>query len=164
MLVEYFNSLGNYLVKGISDSLATKGLTNTGQTKASLQFKATETRFTLFGAQSLGALDDGASPLRNKTGGFIEAITDWAKSKLSKNDKEARSLAFAYMKKRTGKGGGGATTDKAGNYIVPNPFNVGGVLSDTINKELIAEVKKEVLKNVYVGIRTDIKTAIRALK
>jgi hypothetical protein len=158
------DTFGKMIVKGIQTNLDTKGLTNTGQTKASVRYEIKDTTLTVYGAMNLLPLEDGAKPLRNKTGGFIEAITEWAQSKLGLSQKEARGLAFAYMKRRTGKGDAGRTTAPDGSYIVPNQFNVGGVLSDTITPQMIAELT-DMAKNEYLlTFKREINQAIRGIK
>jgi len=164
MLEQYFNKLGEQLIKDISASLDAKGLTNTGETKASIRYDAKEDRFTLYGAGQLMVLEDGAKPLQNKTGGFIEAITEWGKTKLQLNDKDAKSFAYAYYKKRKGTGIAGLTTAADGSYVVPNPYNVGSVLSDTINKDLITEIQKNILTLSASVIKEEISKSIRAFR
>ncbi len=160
----FLSNVGKTIVKGIQSNLDKKGLTNTGKTKQSLRYEVKPESLTVYGAMNLAVLEDGAKPLSNKTGGFIEAITEWAQSKLGKNQKEARSLAFAYMKRRTGKGQAGATTAPDGSYKVPNPYNVGNVLSDTITPQLIQEIKDEATKSYIVAYKKEINISIRAFK
>jgi len=161
-MLDYLNNLGATIVASVQNSLDEKGLTNTGETKNSLRYEVTETqeliKLDVYGGGQLLALESGASPLKNKTGGFIEAITEWAKSKLGLDDKEAKSLAFAYMKKRVGSGRLGVTTLPDGSYYVPNKYNVGNVLSDTINQELIIEIMQELKLKVSLTINEKIKS------
>lgn len=161
MSVIDLDKIGALIVSGIQENLDSKGLTNTGQTKRSLHYNVTATTLTVFGAASLFSLEGGAAPLRNKTGGFVEAIERWAVSKLGKNRKQARSLAFAYMKKRVGDGIGGRTTARDGRYVVPNPFNIGGVLSDTVNKSLVDRIKKTASDMFFVNTKAEVKSIIK---
>lgn len=163
-MLNFLDIVGAKIVLGIQKNLDSKGLTNTGATKQSLRYEVKGETMTVYGAMNLLPLEDGAKPLRNRTGGFIEAITEWAQSKLGLNQKEAKGLAFAYMKRRSGFGKAGATTSDDGSYIVPNKFNVGGVLSDTITPKLIQEIKEEATKELYTVYKTEIHNAIRAAR
>ena len=160
------NSLGQEATAGIGKSLDQKGLTLTGKTKASLRHEvsveAFRTTLSIYGAANLGALQGGAKPIRQRTNGkFIESLTQWAKQRLGLDDKEAKGFAFAYLKKRTGTGQGSKTVRPDGTYFVPNPYNDGKVLSDTINPAFIKRAKAEATKAAAIDFRAEIALALK---
>lgn len=152
-IIAILDRYGKEVQEGIRQNLKEKKLQNTGKTAASIKYDVKEERgmvtLTVEGAAHIFSLESGAAPIKKKTDGkFIESIAKWARSKLGLNAKEARGLAFGYLRKRIGDGKGGATTKPDGSYFVPNRFNVGGVISDTVNDSLVGKINQEILKEV----------------
>lgn len=83
---------------------------NTGKSRESTEFyydrdKVIEGAITIYikyvYPNHLKAVMEGAKRISRKgDGGFISALTAWAKSKLSLEESKARSFAFAYLKYR----------------------------------------------------------------
>jgi len=165
MLDSLLSKYGQRIVSDLRENMAKKKLNNTGETSRSIRFEVTEeegvSTLTIYGEENLLTLNDGAKPIKRKTTGkFIEEITKWAQGKLGLSFEEARGLAFGYLKNRTG-GGPGLTTDKSGNYLVPNRFNSGGVLSDTLNDELTREIQVEVMTSTKEMIVEDFRQFVK---
>jgi hypothetical protein len=150
-LIAYLNDTGSQIVSDLRSNLDKKGLTNTGKSKQKIRYEVTEKGdkviLDVYGPAYLFSLEYGAKPISKRTDGqFITSITAWAQSKLGLDAKEAKSLAFGYMKKRIGDGKGGVTTRADGSYFVPNKYNPGGVLTDTITDDRIKSISEQVLK------------------
>jgi uncharacterized protein YbcC (UPF0753/DUF2309 family) len=156
-IAQILDQEGQNIVRSIQNDLDRKGLTNTGATKRSLNYTVESVQksviLTVRGAGQLGSLQFGAATLGTKnTGGtlseFKEAIKEWAKSKLRMTDEsELKRFVYFYTKKRLGDGIGGRTTSPDGRYVVPNPFNKGGVISDTVNDELIKNINSRLVNS-----------------
>lgn len=142
---QILDGYGKQIVADLRNNMAKKKLDNTGNTSRSIRYEVSNDTLFIYAEEHILALNDGAKAISKRTdGGFIDAITKWAQSKLNLPINEAKGLAFGYLRNRTGQGNGGLTTDSAGNYLVPNRFNSGGVLSDTLNDTLIDSIQNDV--------------------
>jgi hypothetical protein len=161
-VIATLNNLMNEVKVNIQNSLDQKGLTNTGKTKQELSVSISERESIIIGMLSgpahLAVLEGGASPITKKTTGkYIESIALWGQTKLGLNEKEAKGLAFAMLRKRLGSGTAGNTVRADGTYFVPNPFNSGGVLSENVNDQVVDEIMKRLLKDVAAAFVEGIK-------
>ena len=154
-IVERLNEFGGFAVESLQAEIDSQGLSDTGNLKRGIQFevKATEARTTLSitAPAYIISLDRGAKPIgKSSGGGFVDALKGWAERKLGMSAKESLGFAIAYMKRRAGENPGGnwRTTDSIGNYVVPNPFNPGGLIDKSITKEDLGQLNVDLLKLV----------------
>ncbi len=151
---------GKDSVKAIRNEIDAQGLTDTGRAKNETTFEveATDKKsvLSITAPAYIVSLDRGAAPIRQKTDGmFISSIQAWAMRKLGLPEKEAKGLAFGYLRKRLGDGVGGRTTSPGGDYVVPNPFNPGGLLTKGIPDEKLGKLRRDILSeigSVYIQV------------
>jgi hypothetical protein len=154
---EILDKYGARIAKGLQDSIKSKGLTATGQTSKSIQYRIKETGFItsleILSHLALLVLEKGRSPNRSSGGGGLKSgIETWVDAKpIIPYDPKItkKQLVFLITRKIAREG-----------IKVPNRYNKGNVISDVINDKLIDQIVKEVVQ-LNIGYFVDtVKKAI----
>lgn len=163
--LEEFGELG---IQALQSEIERQGLTDTGSLARSLESEVKvgeqATSLSITGAAYIVSLDRGAKPLkRETTGKFVDDIKAWAERKLEMDPKESLGFAIAYMKRRSGQDpeGGWQTTDRAGNYLVPNRFNEGGLIEKSLTDAALDELFSDITKLAGEEMKDKIRTILK---
>jgi len=154
---EVLDKHGARIVKGLQKSIESKGLTATGQTAKSIQYKIVEkgfiTSLEILANLALLVLEKGRGPNVKSGGGGLKAgIETWVDAKpiIPYDPKISKKQLVFLITRKIAKEG----------IRVPNRYNKGKVISDIINDKLIDQIVKEVI-NVNIGYFVDtVKKAI----
>ena len=159
---------GEFGIQALQAEIERQGLTDTGSLARSLESKVTEdekaTSLSISGAAYIVSLDRGSKPLKQgTTGQFVNDIKAWAERKLEMDPKESLGFAIAYMKRRSGQDpeGGWQTTDRAGNYLVPNRYNEGGLIGKSLTDAALDELFSDITKLAGEEMKDKIRTILK---
>lgn len=159
---------GEFGIQALQSEIERQGLTDTGNLARSLEsdVKVGEqaTSLSITGAAYIVSLDRGAKPIKQRTTGqFVNDIKAWAERKLGMDQKESLGFAIAYMKRRAGENPNGnwQTTDRAGNYLVPNRFNEGGLIEKSLTDAALDELFSDITKLAGEEMKDKIRTILK---
>lgn len=159
---------GGFAVESLQAEIVKQGLTDTGNLSRSLQSEVEVgenlTTLSVSGAAYIVSLDRGAAPIKQQTTGqFVDSIKAWAERKLGMDPKESLGFAIAYMKRRAGENPNGnwTTTDSIGNYVVPNRYNPGNLIANSITDAAVNELMGDLVKLAGEEIKEKIRIVLK---
>ena len=130
------NANGKQIVTDLQRSMSSKGLNASRKTSDSIKYEVSETLtksvLKIIANRSIGALQYGRKPGRMPP---RDVIRQWIDNKpLTLQGKMTKDQLAYLIQRKLGREG----------IKVPNRYNVGGVITDVINDELIARIFKEI--------------------